>query len=255
MTLEIQLLPLLRDNYAYVLKETTSGAVAVVDPAEAEPVIAALEARGLTLQLILNTHHHPDHCGGNLALKQRFDGAIIAPEADRHRIPGIDRGVVEGDTVAVGSARAKVIAVPGHTSGHVAFWFEEDKALFSGDTLFALGCGRLFEGDAAMMWASLLKLRALPPATRIYCGHEYTASNARFALAVDAHNPELRLRADEITELRRQDQPTIPSTLAVELATNPFLRADQPRLAEDLGLEGADPVAVFAELRRRKDQF
>lgn len=253
--LEIDLVPLLTDNYAYLVRDPETGATGVVDPSEAAPVLAAAEARGWPITHILNTHHHHDHSGGNLAIKQATGCTIVGPKPDAARIPGIDIAVDEGDSFRLGNAEARIFFIPGHTRGHIAFWFPESRALFCGDTLFALGCGRLFEGTPAQMWSSLGKLRGLPGDTRVYCGHEYTQANARFARAIDPDNAELADRAKRIDTIRAEDRPTIPSTMAEERATNPFLRADDPALAAALGLVSADPVAVFAEVRRRKDNF
>ncbi|NNG05069.1 MAG: hydroxyacylglutathione hydrolase [Inquilinus sp.] len=253
--LEIDILPALSDNYIYLLRDVENGTAAVVDPSTAEPVIAALEERGLGLGLILNTHHHHDHIGGNAALKARYGATIIGPRSEISRIPALDRTVGQGDQVSVGGETAAVIETPGHTSGHIAFWFPTSKALFCGDTLFALGCGRLFEGTPAEMWASLLKLRDLPDDTRIYCGHEYTQSNARFALTVEPDNAALAERAERIDATRAQGLPTIPSTIGEEKATNPFLRADVESLKRGIGMPGCSTVTAFAELRGRKDRF
>lgn len=253
--MDIQLIPALSDNYVYLFKDPQSDAVGIVDPGEPGPVLAALDRTGWRPTHIFNTHHHADHIGGNGVLKQRFGCTIIGPAADRGRIPELDVVVADEDTYHFGSHEVRVFETPGHTSGHVAFWFPDASALFSGDTLFALGCGRLFEGTPAQMWNSLLKLRELPADTRVYCGHEYTLSNARFAVSIDPGNPALKERAADIAVLRDAGKPTIPTTLGVERATNPFLRADDPALAAELGLAGADPVEVFAEIRRRKDHF
>jgi hydroxyacylglutathione hydrolase len=218
-------------------------------------VLAALEATGWRLTHILNTHHHPDHTGGNHALKQATGAHVAGPEKDRHRIPDLDTGLAQGDTYRVGTRSLRVLEVPGHTSGHIALVFDADQALFSGDTLFSLGCGRLFEGTPAQMWHSLSKLRALPGATRVYCGHEYTQSNCRFAITLEPGNQDLQQRADEIARLRAAGQPTIPTTIDLESRTNPFLRADCPELLEANGWAGRDAVEVFAEIRRRKDNF
>jgi hydroxyacylglutathione hydrolase len=253
--LEIVLVPALSDNYVYLAHDADTGETAVVDPAESDPVIAALEARGWKLTCILNTHHHHDHIGGNEALKAKYGCPITGPRSEAGRIPNMDEMVGEGDSISFSGHSAKVFEVPGHTSGHIAFWFESNDVLFSGDTLFALGCGRMFEGTAEQMWSSLAKLRDLPDATRIYCGHEYTQSNARFALSVDGGNADLKSQSAAYDALRAKGQPTIPTTLGADRLANPFLRADDPTLAAAVGLAGADPVAVFAEVRKRKDNF
>ncbi len=255
MTLEIDHLVCLKDNYVWLLREPATGAVAAVDPSEAKPVAAKLAALGWTLTHILNTHHHWDHTGGNLELKAASKAIIVGPAADRERIPGIDVALAEGDTYRFGDATAQVFDIPGHTRGHIAFWFADSAALFCGDTLFTLGCGRLFEGTPRQMWTSLSKLRRLPPETRVFCGHEYTQSNARFALSIDPANEHLRRRAAEVDRLRSLGRPTVPATLAEERDTNPFLRADQAVLAGAMRLPASDPVAVFAAIRERKDKF
>ncbi|MGC2857302.1 hydroxyacylglutathione hydrolase [Novispirillum sp. DQ9] len=254
-SLDIVQIPVLSDNYVYLIHDPESGATAAVDPAKAEPVLAALAARGWTLTHILNTHHHPDHVGGNLALKAATGCTIVGNRADAARLPGLDVGVGEGDTVTVGGATAEVLEVSGHTMGHVAYWFPQAAALFCGDTLFALGCGRMFEGDPATFWASLAKLRALPDAARVHCAHEYTLANWRFAASVDPDNPALQARGAAIRDVRERGMPTVPSLLGDEKATNPFLRADDPALAARLGLAGRPPAEVFAEIRHRKDRF
>lgn len=253
--LEIALVPLLKDNYGYLLHEPKSGLTAILDPSEAEPVLEAVAARGWRLSHILNTHHHGDHCGGNVELKAATGARVVGPAYDRARIPAIDEAVDEASGFQMGDARARVLFIPGHTRGHIAFWFEGSRALFCGDTLFSLGCGRMFEGDPLMMWSSLSKLRALPAETRIHCGHEYTEANARFALAVDPDNKALQARNAAVKALRAEGKPTIPSTLAEERAANPFLRADDPAMAQRLGLAGKPAHEVFGEIRRRKDQF
>jgi hydroxyacylglutathione hydrolase len=255
--LQIEQIPVLRDNYIYLAHDADSGACAAVDPAVAAPVLAALDRLGWRLTHILNTHHHHDHVGGNLELKRATGCTIVGNRDDARRIPGIDVLVAEGDTVALGSATARVLDVSGHTIGHIAYWFAEDEALFCGDTMFSLGCGRLFEGTPNQMWTSLLKLRDLPGETRVYCAHEYTESNARFALSIEPENASLVQRAREVQALRALGRPTVPSTIALERATNPFLRADDAslRYAAGLGTHDPDPVAVFADIRRRKDTF
>lgn len=253
--LQIEQLSVLSDNYIYLIRDPESGQTGVVDPAVAEPVLDALARLGWQLTHILNTHHHPDHVGGNDMLMRETGCVVVGPRADRARIPGIRHEVGDGDTYALGSARAQVFDVPGHTRGHIAYWFEESAALFCGDTLFALGCGRLFEGTPAQMWTSLSKLKALPAETRVYCAHEYTQSNGRFALSVEPANPLLVARMRRVDELRAAGRPTVPSTLAEERATNPFLRPDSLEIQQVLGLAGAGPVEVFGATRARKDTF
>jgi hydroxyacylglutathione hydrolase len=253
--IDIHLVPCLKDNYAYILHGQRRDAVAVVDPSEAAPVLTALQSLGLSLTHILNTHHHFDHTGGNLELKALTGARIIGPRADADRIPGIDIPVSEGDLVAIGDTDAHVLEIPGHTRGHIAFWFGSANAVFTGDTMFAMGCGRLFEGTPAQMWSSLSKLSSLPAETRVYCGHEYTQSNGRFALTLEPDNIDLRTRMEEVDERRRQGLPTIPSTIGLELKTNPFLRPDAATLRRTLQLEDAGTVEVFAQIRRRKDTF
>ena len=253
--MDIVILPALTDNYIHLIRDPASGAVAVVDPAEAGPVIAALDARGWRLDAILVTHHHADHIGGTLELKARYGCPLVGAHADRARIPGIDVAVEHGYQYKLGNETISVIATPGHTSGHVSYYFTEMMALFCGDTLFSLGCGRLFEGSAAEMWASLGLLRALPGETQVYCAHEYTLANAGFAQTIEPGNPALAARIEEAQRQREQGRPTIPTSLATECATNPFLRADEPALAAALGMAGAPAVEIFAEIRRRKDRF
>lgn len=253
--LEIVQIPVLTDNYIYLLHDPDASQTAVVDPAEAAPVLAALEARGWTLDLILNTHHHGDHVGGNLALKAATGCRIIGPAADKARIPGIDKTVADGDKVSVGASTASVFDIPGHTRGHIAYHFAQDEALFCGDTLFAMGCGRLFEGTPYQMVQSLAKFAPLPGTTRVYCAHEYTENNGRFALDIEPRNATLALRMRGVQQMRAEGRPTIPTTLAEERATNPFLRCEDSRLKRALGMQDANPVDVFTELRARKDKF
>ncbi|MBF0394087.1 MAG: hydroxyacylglutathione hydrolase [Alphaproteobacteria bacterium] len=252
----VEPLPVLSDNYVWLLREPETGATAAVDPAVAEPVLDALARLGWSLTHVLATHHHHDHIGGIPTLKKETGCTVVGARADAHRIPGLDVPVGEGDLFMLGAAAIRVMEVPGHTIGHLAFWFPDSQALFCGDTLFTLGCGRLFEGTAEQMWASLTRLRRLPGDTMVYCGHEYTQSNARFARTVERDNEALKRRVVAVDALRAQGLPTVPGRLDDENETNPFLRADQPGVARAVGMEpGSDPARVFAELRRRKDVF
>jgi hydroxyacylglutathione hydrolase len=253
--LQIERLPLLQDNYAWLIFDPDTGSSGIVDPAVAAPVLARLKALGRGLDWILATHHHGDHVGGNLELKAATGCRVAGADVDAHRIPGIDVRLAEGERFAFGSSTAEIIATPGHTSGHISFWFAADKALFCADTLFALGCGRLLEGDAATMQRSLAKLRALPDDALVYCGHEYTLANARFAVTVDPDNLALRERAARIAALRDRGEPTVPSTLGEEKASNPFLRWDDPAIRRGLGMVGASDAEVFGAIRTRKDRF
>ena len=254
-TLEIHMFPCLADNYGYLLHDGDSGATAAVDTPDAGEILAQLTAKGWRLTHILNTHHHADHAGGNLELKAQTGCTIVGPRADAARIPGIDVAVGEGDVVELGRHRATVFDTPGHTRGHIVYYFADAHAAFVGDTLFALGCGRLFEGTPAQMWSSLQKILSWSDDTRLYCAHEYTQSNARFALTVEPHNELLKRRAAVVASLRAASRPTVPSTLAEERATNPFLRPTSPDLKSTIGLTGASPVEVFARTRALKDAF
>ncbi len=254
-TLEVVRIPVLSDNYVWLAREPLSGAVAVVDPAVAGPVLAEADRRGWKITHIPNTHHHGDHVGGNLEVKAATGCTIVGPKRDKARIPGIDIEIDDGDCYKFGEAEADVFFVPGHTSGHIAYSFRKGRALFCGDTLFALGCGRLFEGTPAQMWKSLGRLRELPDDMRVYCAHEYTQSNARFAVTVESDNKALLARSASIDAARARGEATVPSLLGEEKATNPFLRADVPAVQRAVGMVGADPVAVFAEVRHRKDVF
>jgi hydroxyacylglutathione hydrolase len=254
MSAEVEQFLCASDNFGVLVHDPATGATASIDACEEAPILRALEAKGWRLTHILVTHHHDDHIAAIPALKQRFGARVIGPKKDAARIPGMDEGVREGDTVAVGSLEAKVYETPGHTSGHISFFFPKEKLLFAGDTMFSLGCGRLFEGTPFDMLESLTKLAALPDDTRLYCGHEYTLSNARFALTVDPGNGALKERAAEVERLRGQNVFTLPSTIGREKATNPFLRAADPAIAATLGLEGHPPLDVFTELRARKNK-
>lgn len=253
--LSIELIPCLSDNYAYLVRNEAEGLCAVVDPSEAGPVRERLAARGARLTHILNTHHHFDHTGGNLALKEEFGAVVVGPGKDRGRIPGIDVGVDESAPWRFGPHTATILEIPAHTSSHIAFVFPESVAAFTGDTLFAMGCGRLFEGTPAMMWAAMQKLMKLPEETRVYCGHEYTLNNGRFALTLEPGNADLQARMREVEALRARSEPTIPTTIGLETRTNPFMRPRSGELRRTLGLETASDVEVLAETRRRKDSF
>ncbi|PRX37438.1 hydroxyacylglutathione hydrolase [Meinhardsimonia xiamenensis] len=255
MPAEIVTVPCLTDNYAFLLHDAGSGACAVIDVPEAEPVIAALDARGWRASHILITHHHADHVQGVSDVAAATGAVVVGAAADAHRLPPLDRAVAEGDRIDVGGIQLEVIEVPGHTLGHVAFDAPAAGAVFTADSLMALGCGRLFEGTPAQMWSSLMKLAALPDDRLVCSGHEYTEANARFALTIEPDNPELRRRAAEVHAARAAGRPTVPSRLGEEKATNPFLRAHLPQVKRALGMEGADDVAVFAEIRARKDRF
>jgi len=253
--LAIRMFPCLADNYGYLLHDAESGATAAVDTPDADEILVQLDASGWRLTHIFNTHHHSDHAGGNLALKRATGCTIVGPRADAARIPGLDVAVGEGDVVALGAHRATVYDTPGHTRGHIVYHFVAARAAFVGDTLFALGCGRLFEGTPGEMWRSLQKILRWPDDTRLYCAHEYTASNARFALTVEPQNRALRERNAAVTALRAAGKPTVPSTLGEERATNPFLRPQSVDLRATIALPNADDVDVFAKTRALKDAF
>lgn len=242
------------DNFGVLLHDSVTGATASIDACQEAPIVAALEKTGWTLTHILVTHHHADHVDAIPPLKARFGARVIGPAAEAKLIPEMDEGVSEGDSVKVGSLEASVIHTPGHTAGHIVYHFAGERLLFAGDTLFSLGCGRIFEGTAADMWGGISKIAKLPDETRIYCGHEYTLSNARFAVTVDPDNPALKARAAEVEQLRQAGAFTLPTLLGQEKATNPFLRAADSGIARTLGLEGRPPVEVFAELRERKNR-
>jgi hydroxyacylglutathione hydrolase len=250
-TVEIEIVPCLSDNYAYLVKSGSQ--CAVVDPSEPGPVREALAKKGWTLTHILNTHHHLDHTGGNLDLKQETGAEIVGPGKDAARIPGLDVGVDEASGWEFDGRKVQVLEVPAHTRGAITFVI--DGNAFTGDTLFVMGCGRLFEGDPQMMWTSLSKLMTLPDDTRIYCGHEYTQSNGRFALTLEPGNAALKARMEEVNAARQAGRPTMPSTLGLEKKTNPFLRPNSDEIRKSLGMEKAGIVAVFGEIRARKDKF
>jgi hydroxyacylglutathione hydrolase len=253
MPFEIVTIPCLSDNYAFLAHDPATEATLCVDVPEAAPIADALTARGWTLSHVLLTHHHADHVQGLEALLAAHPAQVIGARADAYRLPPLDIAVAEGDDITIGGQTGTVMDVSGHTVGHIAVHFPASRAVFTADSLMALGCGRLFEGTAPQMWASLSKLMALPPETIVYSGHEYTANNAKFALTVDPGNSDLISRARQIETARDQGRPTIPTTLAEELATNPFLRAANPEIRTHLGMQDATNAAVFAEIRARKD--
>ena len=256
MTTHVFQFPCLKDNYGALIHDSGSGRTAAIDAPDGEAVIAAAKAQGWRLTDLLVTHHHADHTQGIAAVRQAFPGLrVVGPAKEAARIEGLDLQAGEGDYVEIGALAARIIETPGHTAGQIAYVFDEDEIAFTGDTLFSLGCGRVFETPLAVMWHSLGKLAALPGETQVYCGHEYTEANARFALTIEPGNVDLVARVEAVRALRAQGRPTLPTTIALELATNPFLRAEVPAVQEAVGLAGADPAQVFAEIRRRKDNF
>ncbi|MGX0975733.1 hydroxyacylglutathione hydrolase [Roseovarius sp. MBR-51] len=255
MVLQILTVPCLADNYAYIAHDPATGVTAVIDVPEAEPILQALDKQGWSASLVLLTHHHADHIQGLGALLARHSASVIGAAADAHRLPPLDRTVSDGDQIGIGSETGVVMDVSGHTVGHLAFHFPQSAVVFTADSLMAMGCGRVFEGTMAQMFESLGKISSLPPQTTICSGHEYTESNAKFARTVDPDNAALISRSIEISAARAAGRPTVPSILADELATNPFLRAGDAGIQAQLGMTGSAPVDVFAEIRARKDRF
>jgi hydroxyacylglutathione hydrolase len=255
MAAQTYLFSCLNDNFGVLLHDPASGATAAIDAPEAAPVEAALTKTGWRLTDILVTHHHADHTAGIGELKARHKCRVVAPRNEAQRIAHVDATVGEGDTVRVGALDGLVLETPGHTAGHISYFFPADKLAFVGDTLFSIGCGRVIEGNAEMMWQSLLKLRGLPDDTAFYCGHEYTEANIRFAKTIEPNNKALAARCDEVAKLTAVGKPTIPATIGAEKAANPFLRADVADVAKSLGLAGSPPWKVFAEIRERKNRF
>jgi hydroxyacylglutathione hydrolase len=255
MPVEIVTIPCLKDNYAYLVHDPATKETLLVDAPEAGPIEAALAERGWRLGAILITHHHADHIDGVAALRGKTGAIVVGARADRDRLPDLDVALAPGDVYGAGDLAATVIDAPGHTIGHVAFYLPAASALFSGDSLMVMGCGRLFEGTPAQMWETLERLCALPDETLLHSGHEYALSNIRFALSVDPDNPDLRRRAGETEALRHAGRATVPARLDHERATNPFLRAGDAAMKDRLGMSGGTDLAVFAELRRRKDVF
>ena len=252
---EIVQFPARSDNFGVLIHDPASGATAAIDAPEADPVSQAARERGWRLTHVFVTHKHLDHIEGIPALKAAYSCEVIGPQASAAETGIYDRTVKDGDVFTWGGREVRVIATPGHTLDHVSYWLPEGNVAFVADTIFALGCGRVIEGTHAMMWDSIKRLRDLPDDTALYCGHEYTLANAKFAVTVDPANDQLRERYEDVQRLREAGQPTLPTTVALEKATNPFLRADHPDIAAAVGMSGADPAKVFAEIRTRKDRF
>lgn len=255
MTAEVSLFLCLKDNYGVLLHDPATGATAAIDAPDAAPVEAALKAKGWKLTDLLVTHHHADHTDGIPALKQKYGCRVVAPPEVSAKYDFVDETVREGDKVKVGNLTGNVIDTPGHTSGHITYWFHDDSLAFVGDTLFSVGCGRVIEGTPEMMWTSLKKLRDLPDETEIYCGHEYTLANIKFALTLEPNNGALQARAREAEQEVARKRPTIPTMLGDEKRENPFLRADIPEFAAGIGMSGKSGAEVFAEIRERKNKF
>ncbi|MEZ5780275.1 MAG: hydroxyacylglutathione hydrolase [Rhizobiaceae bacterium] len=255
MTIHIDQFTCRADNFGVLIHDDQSGETALIDAPEESSILEAVARTGWKPTVILTTHHHIDHVEANLSLKQKFNLKIIGPKAEADKIPGIDEQVKEGDVIKFGGEDIRVIETPGHTAGHISFYLPVSGVAFTADTLFALGCGRLFEAPPPVMYNSLKKLAALPRETVVYCGHEYTLSNAKFALTIDPENPKLKERAKEIEKLRGEGKATLPTTIGEELDTNPFLRWADPAIRKHLGMESATDAEVFAEIRKRKDNF
>jgi len=253
--MQITPIPCLKDNYAYIISDTNSKTVGVVDPSEPLPIISFLKEKNLKLNYILNTHHHFDHIGGNIELKKLFNAKVVGFLGDKHRIPGIDITLKDNETWNFGNLLVKILHIPGHTLGHICFFFEKEKVAFTGDTLFSLGCGKLFEGDHKQMLNSLNRIKKLPKNTNIYCGHEYTYRNAEFCMSQDKNNINLKKKFEIIKKLRSKKLPTIPTTLEDELNSNIFLRCDQKDLKIKLNMTNQEDFEVFKKIRDLKDAF
>ena len=248
-------IPCLKDNYAYIICDSSSKTTGVVDPSEAKPIISFLKKEKMKLNYILNTHHHFDHIGGNIELKKIYNAKVVGFKGDKHRIPGIDITVKDNEAWNFGNSTVKIFHIPGHTLGHICFFFEKEKIVFTGDTLFSLGCGRIFEGDHKQMFDSLNKIKKLPKNTKIYCGHEYTYKNAEFCLKYDNNNIHLKKKFEKIKKLRRNNLSTIPSSLEEELKSNIFLRCDKKELKAKLNMKNQEDLEVFKKVRELKDSF
>jgi len=253
--MQITPIPCLADNYAYVINDENSGLVGVIDPSEAKPIISFLTKNKLKLNYILNTHHHFDHIGGNIELKKLYNAEVVGFEGDKHRIPGIDITLSDNEKWTFGKSLVKILHIPGHTLGHICFFFEKEKIAFTGDTLFSLGCGRIFEGDHKQMLESLNKIKKFPKNTKIYCGHEYTYKNAEFCMKYDSNNIDLKKKIEIIKKIRSNNLPTIPTTLEDELNSNIFLRCDQNDLKIKLNMKNQEDYKVFRKVRDLKDVF
>ena len=253
--MHVNLVPCLTDNYAYIINDIVSKTVGVVDPSEALPVIAFLKKQNLKLNYILNTHHHYDHIGGNTELKKLYNAKVVGFVGDKHRIPGIDIMLEDNAKWTFGESSVKILHIPGHTLGHICFFFENEKIAFTGDTLFSLGCGRIFEGDHKQMLTSLNKIKKLPKNTKIYCGHEYSYKNAEFCMKYDNDNIDLKKKFEKIKQLRSKNLPTLPTDLEDELKSNIFLKCDQNDLKTKLNMKNQDEYKVFRKVRDLKDNF
>jgi hydroxyacylglutathione hydrolase len=253
--MQVTPIPCLTDNYAYIINDNNFKIVGVVDPSEASPVIDFLQQQNLRLDYILNTHHHFDHIGGNIELKKKYNAKVVVFNGDKHRIPDIDITLNDKDEWVFGNSQVKILHIPGHTLGHVCFFFKKEKIAFTGDTLFSLGCGKIFEGDHEQLLRSLNKIKKLPGDTKIYCGHEYTYKNAEFCMKYDEDNISLKKRFEKIKKLRSGNLPTIPVILDDELRTNIFLRCDQDDLKIKLNMENQEEYRVFRKIRDLKDSF
>ena len=253
--MQITPIPCLSDNYAYVINDINFKTIGVIDPSESKPIISFLEKKNLKLNYILNTHHHFDHIGGNVELKKKYNAKIVGFVGDKHRIPGIDIGLKNDEIWNFGNSIVKILHIPGHTLGHICFFFEKEKIAFTGDTLFSLGCGKIFEGTHKQMLSSLNKIKKLPKNTKIYCGHEYTLKNAKFCMKYDKNNINLEKHFEKIKVLRSKNIPTIPSTLEDELKSNIFLRCDQNDLKIKLNMKNQEDFKVFRKVRDLKDSF
>jgi hydroxyacylglutathione hydrolase len=253
--MQVSLVPCLTDNYAYIINDNDSKTVGVVDPSEASPIIACLKRLNLKLDYILNTHHHFDHIGGNIELKKLYKAKVVGFAGDKHRIPGLDIKVEDNMKWFFGNSSVKILHIPGHTLGHICFFFEKEKIAFTGDTLFSLGCGRIFEGDHKQMLRSLNKIKKLPKSTKIYCGHEYSYKNGEFCIKYDSNNNDLKKKFEKIKQLRSNNLPTLPTILAEELRSNIFLRCDQNDLKGKFDMKNEDDYKVFTKIRDLKDNF